>query len=318
MKKKILITGAAGFIGFHLAQKLHSLKYEILGFDNFNDYYDPQLKYSREKNLEEIKIIHGDLNDYPLLEKIIEDFKPTHIVHLAAQAGVRYSIQNPRAYMQSNMDGFFNILEICRQNPKIKLIYASSSSVYGNHSKTPFSIDDPTEQQASFYGVTKKCNELMANIYHKLYGIPMIGLRFFTVYGEWGRPDMAYFSFTKNILENKPIQIFNEGNLSRDFTYIDDIIEGIRASIELNSEYEIFNLGNSKPERLNTFIEILEDLLGKKAIKIPTQMQMGDVEKTYADISYSEKKLGFHPKTNLLTGLKKFTTWYQNYYNSGS
>lgn len=315
MKKKILITGAAGFIGFHLAKKLYSLNHEILGFDNFNQYYDPQLKFDREKNLNGLRIIRGDLCNYFLLKEIIDEFRPTHIVHLAAQAGVRYSIENPKSYMDSNMIGFFNILEICRQDSNIKLTYASSSSVYGNNLKVPFSEKDTTDQQASFYGITKKCNEMMANMYHKIYGISVTGLRFFTVYGEWGRPDMAYFSFTKKILENKPIELFNNGNLSRDFTYIDDIIDGTIAAINLESKCEIFNLGNSRPEKLSTFIQILEESIGKKAIIIPTHMQLGDVERTFADISYAEKKLGYKPKITLDIGLPRFVDWYKSYFN---
>lgn len=319
MKKKILVTGAAGFIGFHLALKLKARGDFVVGFDNFNDYYSIQLKRDRAEILkkQEIPVIEGDICSRESLLQLIQEHEITHIAHLAAQAGVRYSLQNPQAYVKSNLEGFVNILEVCKQNPAIKLIYASSSSVYGLNTKIPFSIADRTDQQASFYGVTKKSNELMATTYHYLYGIHVTGLRFFTVYGPWGRPDMAYFSFTKAILEGKPIDVYNHGKLQRDFTYIDDIVEGVIASIDLGAPCEIFNLGNNRPVELAHFIEVIESTLGKKAKKNFLPMQSGDVLTTYADIEYSQKKLGFNPKTSLEEGIPKFIDWYSNYYSQG-
>jgi UDP-glucuronate 4-epimerase len=315
-KKKILITGAAGFIGFHLCQKLHSRGDLVVGIDNFNDYYHPKLKYDRAKLLEKqgINIIGGDILDHAVMEELIIKHKITHLVHLAAQAGVRYSLVNPDAYVEANINGFLNILELCRKHPHLFLTFASSSSVYGTNAKIPFAIDDKTDHQASFYGVTKKTNELMAYTYHHLYKIPVTGLRFFTVYGPWGRPDMAYFSFTKAILEKKVIDVYNFGKMSRDFTYIDDIVQGTLAAIDLESSYELFNLGNHKPEPLSLLIHSIEEVLGKKAEQRQLPMQAGDVEATYADIEYSRKKLGFAPKTTLKEGIKKFVDWYQGYF----
>lgn len=314
MKKNILVTGAAGFIGFHLAQKLHERGDFVLGYDNFNDYYTPQLKHDRAKKLHAmgIEIMHGDLCDKKLLAETVHKHHITHIAHLAAQAGVRYSLINPDAYLHSNLEGFLNILEICR-HASLKLTYASSSSVYGLNTKTPFSEEDRTDHQASLYGTTKKANELMAYSYHHLYGISMAGLRFFTVYGPWGRPDMAYYSFSKAIMGGKPIEVFNQGKMLRDFTYIDDIIEGTLAAIDLEGSYEIFNLGNHRPESLDHFIELLEVYLGQKANKKYLPMQPGDVPCTYADIEYSRSKLGFNPKTSLEVGLKKFVDWFLTY-----
>jgi UDP-glucuronate 4-epimerase len=311
MKKNIFITGAAGFIGFHLARSLHARGDHVIGYDNFNDYYDPALKIERANELKRlgVKVIKGDINQKEKLFKAIKDHKTTHLAHMAAQAGVRYSLINPQAYVKSNLEGFLNILEACRHS-SIKLTYASSSSVYGLNTKVPFSITDPCDSQASLYGATKKSNELMAHTYHHLFGVPVTGLRFFTVYGPWGRPDMAYFSFSKAILEGKPIEIFNHGRMQRDFTYIDDIIDGTIAALDLESPYELFNLGNHKPEKLMAMIKILEDLLGKKAKKILAPMQPGDVLTTYADIEHSQSRLGFQPKTSLKAGLKKFVEWY--------
>jgi UDP-glucuronate 4-epimerase len=314
MKKKIFITGAAGFIGFHLVRHLNKRGDEVLGYDNFNDYYDPRLKEERAKQLKEVDIIRGDLREYEKLCSVIDAFQPTHIVNLAAQAGVRYSLENPHAYLQSNIEGFLNILEICRKEPARKLIYASSSSVYGTNKKTPFSTEDRTDNQASLYGVTKKSNELMATTYHHLYDIAVTGLRFFTVYGEWGRPDMAYFSFTEKILNQEPIKVFNQGKMMRDFTYINDIITGTTAAIDLGAPCEIFNLGNHQPVSLERFIEIIEEELGIEAVKEHLPMQPGDVEQTYADISHSQKCLGFSPETSLEEGLSRFVAWYKNYY----
>lgn len=317
MQKNILITGAAGFIGFHLANHLVERGDTVIGYDNFNDYYAPQLKRDRAEILKRkgVTIIEGDITDTALLNTTLEKNRVTHIVHLAAQAGVRYSIANPQAYVKANLEGFVNILEACRRFPSIKLVYASSSSVYGLNTKVPFSIDDPVDRQASFYGVTKRANELMANNYHHLYGIPVTGLRFFTVYGPWGRPDMAYFSFTQAILKEEPIELFNQGKMQRDFTYIDDIVQGTTAAIDLGAKCEIFNLGNHQPVELIQFVKILEKAVGKKAQKKLKPMQQGDVVSTYADIEYSRKKLGFSPKTPLEEGLPQFVKWYKEYFN---
>jgi UDP-glucuronate 4-epimerase len=319
-KKRIFVTGAAGFIGYHLARYLHKRGDQVVGFDNFNDYYNPQLKYLRAQLLsnEGIQVEKGDLCDFSLLEQSIHKHQPTHIVHLAAQAGVRYSLSHPHAYLKSNIEGFLNVLECSRKYPGVPLIYASSSSVYGLNDKIPFSIEDRTDHQASLYGVTKKTNELMAGTYHHLYGLPVTGLRFFTVYGPWGRPDMAYFSFTRDILSGTPIRVFNQGRMQRDFTYIDDIVEGAAAAIDLGAPCEIFNLGNHQPAPLPAMISSLERHLGKKAIIVDLPMQQGDVEITYADIEYSKAKLGFSPKTSLEVGLKKFVDWYLEHASDGS
>jgi UDP-glucuronate 4-epimerase len=316
MKKIVLVTGAAGFIGFHLAQHLHERGDTVIGFDNFNDYYTPQLKRDRAALLKKKGIVvhEGDLCDAALLNQLITNQSVTHIAHLAAQAGVRYSLTNPQAYIKSNIEGFTTILEACKINPKIKLTYASSSSVYGLNATVPFSVENRTDHQASFYGVTKKTNELMAQTYHHLYGIAVTGLRFFTVYGPWGRPDMAYFSFTRAILEDKPIDVYNHGKLQRDFTYIDDIIQGTVAAIDLGAPCEIFNLGNHRSVALGDFIAVIENALGKKAKKNLVEMQAGDVLATYADIQHSQKMLGFHPTTPIEKGIPLFVEWYKNYY----
>lgn len=313
--KHVLVTGAAGFIGFHLTKHLTSRGDKVIGLDNFNDYYDPLLKRNRAKELarQDVSIIEGDICDAKLLNKIVEDHQITHFTHLAAQAGVRYSLENPQAYIKANIEGFVNVLETCRQCPNLKLTYASSSSVYGFNKKIPFSIEDRTDQQASLYGVTKKTNELLATTYHHLYQIPVTGLRFFTVYGPWGRPDMAYFQFTKAISEGQPIQIFNHGKMRRDFTYIDDIVQGITAAIDLEAKNEIFNLGNHQPIDLLNMVELIEKCLGKKAHKVLMPMQAGDVLETYADIESSRKKLGYIPKTKLDEGIPLFVDWYSKY-----
>lgn len=316
MKTKLLITGAAGFIGYHASLRLQQEGCLVIGLDNFNDYYDPQLKRARQARLAEqgITVVEQDLCNQAALESIAAEHRIDQILHLAAQAGVRYSLVNPGAYISSNIQGFLSILEVCRRNPHIQLVYASSSSVYGLNKKTPFSTDDPTDAQASLYGVTKKTNELMASTYHHLYGISAVGLRFFTVYGPWGRPDMAYFHFTKSILEGKEIPVFNFGQLERDFTYIDDIVNGIGAALKRPAGCEVFNLGNHQPVALNDFIAEIENCLGKKAIRKELPMQPGDVHATFADISKSREKLGFYPKTSLKEGLPKFIEWYQEYY----
>lgn len=316
MPKNIFITGAAGFVGSHLASYLHSRGDKVIGFDNFNPYYCPELKRARAEMLKKlgISVIQGDLGMKDLLEKSIIEHETTHLVHLAAQAGVRYSLVAPESYIKSNIDGFMNVLEICRHQPEIKLTYASSSSVYGKNRKVPFSEEDKTELQTSLYGVTKKSNELMANAYHHLFKISVTGLRFFTVYGPWGRPDMAYYSFSKSIFEEKPIDIYEEGKLLRDFTYIDDIVRGTVAAIDLEAGCEIFNLGNNQPVTVMDMVEILEQLCGKKAIKQFLPMPTADVPVTYADISYSQQKLQFEPRTSLETGLQLFMEWFRSYH----
>ncbi len=314
MSKKILITGAAGFVGYHLSQKLYARGDSVIGYDNFNDYYTPQLKRDRELELKKagIQVIEADINDTASLHRVMETHKITHIAHLAAQAGVRYSLVNPQAYTKTNIDGFLNILEACKKY-NLKLTYASSSSVYGNNTKVPFSEKDPTDMQASLYGVTKKSNELMAYTYHHLYQIPVTGLRFFTVYGPWGRPDMAYYSFTEALLAEKPIELFNQGKMSRDFTYIDDIVQGVMAAIDLESGCEIFNLGNNQPVELIKFVNIIEKAVGKKAHYHLGPMQPGDVVKTFADIEHSAAKLGYIPTTSLEEGIPRFVDWYKDY-----
>ncbi|MGE5797338.1 MAG: NAD-dependent epimerase [Ignavibacteria bacterium] len=336
MKVKILITGAAGFIGYHLTQKLCEMNYEVVGLDNLNDYYDIQLK---ENRLKQLKILHNftfykiDLNDRIGINSLFRNNKFDYIINLAAQAGVRYSLVNPYAYIESNISGFLNILESCRNYPVKHLIYASSSSVYGGNTKTPFTTNDNVDHPVSLYAATKKSNELMAHTYSNLYDIPVTGLRFFTVYGPWGRPDMAYYSFTKDIIEGKQINIFNHGEMKRDFTYIDDIIDGIVCLIdkipvpdkewENNSQkvsssfapYRLYNIGNNKPVELMKFIEILEEKIGKKAEKKFLQMQPGDVLETYADIDDLTRLTGFRPKIKIDEGLEKFVKWYKEYYN---
>ena len=263
-----------------------------------------------------ISIVHGNISNPSILPEIIEKNKITHIVHLAAQAGVRYSLVNPHAYIETNITGFLNVLETCRHHPEIPLTYASSSSVYGTNTKVPFSIDDSTDHQASIYGVTKKTNELMAYTYHHLYKIPVTGLRFFTVYGPWGRPDMAYYNFTKSILEGRPIDVYDYNKMKRDFTYVDDIVDGIVAAIDLEAKNEIFNLGNHKSEPLEALITAIEESTGKKAILNHLPKQPGDVEVTYADIEHSQLLLNFLPKTSLKEGIPRFVDWYLNYQES--
>lgn len=315
LKKRIFITGAAGFIGFHMAQHLYKSGHSILGFDNFNNYYDPKLKRDRADELKKIGIIikEGNLENFSQLQKEIEEHRSTHILHLAAQAGVRYSLENPHAYLKSNIDGFLNILEICRLYPHIPLVYASSSSVYGLNSIIPFSENDQTDNQASLYGVTKKSNELMAQTYHHLFKISVTGLRYFTVYGPWGRPDMAYFSFTRAILNGEPIQIYNHGEMKRDFTYIDDIVLGTTAALERSEGCALYNLGNHQPEELNSLISLLEKELGQKAKKVFLPMQLGDVVSTYANIDKSNADLGFFPRVSLQEGIANFVKWYKSY-----
>lgn len=337
---KILVTGAAGFIGFHLANKLLEQGMKAVGIDNINNYYSTDLKFARLKeagisddaknrNQKVISIKNPNYSFYRMnledreeINRLFESEKFDLVCNLAAQAGVRYSIENPQAYIQSNLVGFANILEACRHNSIKHLVYASSSSVYGNSQKMPLSTTDPVDNPISLYAATKKSNELMAHTYSHLYGIPTTGLRFFTVYGPWGRPDMAYFSFTKDILEGTPIKIFNHGDLYRDFTYIDDIVEGVvkilkqpqAASLKLQVPYKLYNIGNSSPVKLLDFIETIENALGKKAKKEYLDMQPGDVYKTFADVSSLEKDFGYAPDTPLKKGIGEFVKWYNWFY----
>ena len=336
----ILVTGSAGFIGFHLTKKLLELGQEVIGLDNINSYYDINLKYSRNEFLVNLakesnysfNFFKKDIVDLDQLNDIFEKFDIDIVVNLAAQAGVRYSIENPHAYISSNLIGFGNILEMCRNHNVKHLVYASSSSVYGGNKKFPFSEKHIVDHPISLYAATKKSNELMAHTYSHLYNLPTTGLRFFTVYGPWGRPDMALFLFTKAILENKPIKIFNHGDMTRDFTYIDDIVESLIRVIKkipqsdknlelknLSSErswapYRIFNIGNSNPTSLIDFIKAIENELGKTAAKDYYEMQPGDVSCTSADTSELEKWINFKPRTSVNHGISEFINWYKNYY----
>ena len=322
--RKILVTGAAGFIGFHLSKRILEEGGEVIGFDNLNDYYEVSLKESRLEILnkyEKFTFIKGNLADKEAIENLFVTYKPQIIVNLAAQAGVRYSIDNPDAYIESNIIGFYNILEACRHHKVEHLIYASSSSVYGNQKKTPFSTDDNVDHPISLYAATKKSNELMAFTYSHLYKFPSTGLRFFTVYGPYGRPDMAYFSFTKKIMRGETIKIFNNGDMYRDFTYVDDIVQGIMNMLlnpptpdENGDCAKVYNIGNNNPEKLMYFIETLEKAIGKKAEKEFLPMQPGDVYQTYADVSELQKDFDFKPSTSIEPGLNKFAKWYFEYY----
>lgn len=316
-KSCILVTGSAGFIGFHVAKRLLEEGNTVIGLDNFNDYYDITLKNTRNEILEQFSSFHlyrGDLADLPLVEKIFADNKIDKVCHLGAQAGVRYSLTNPHAYIQSNLVGFTNVIDSAKRAGVLDFIYASSSSVYGDNEKTPFSVTDSVDHPVSLYAATKKANELIAYTYHHLYGMNCTGLRFFTVYGPYGRPDMAYFSFTRDILEGKTIKVFNHGKMQRDFTYVDDIVDGIMKALDKSYPYEIFNLGNNKPVKLGHFIEVIEKALGKEAIKEYLPMQPGDVLATYADIDHSRKMLGYEPKTSIEEGITNFIKWYREYY----
>lgn len=314
----ILVTGAAGFIGFHLSLYLNSRKDKVIGLDNFNNYYDPNLKLSREKilNGNNIKIIHGDIRDKNLLTSILKENNITHVTHLAAQAGVRTSLTNPDDYISANLEGFISLLEAVKNQKRlIKVIYASSSSVYGKNKKIPFSTDDPTDTPTNLYGATKKANELIAHSYHHLYQIPLIGLRYFTAYGPWGRPDMAYFKFTDHIIKEIPIDVYGFGEMKRDFTYIDDIIRGTLSALDSDITFDIFNLGNSHPIKILDLITLLEKLLQKKAIKNMLPMQKGEVVETFSDISKSQKILNFNPQVSLEQGLANFISWYKKFHN---
>lgn len=324
--KKYLVTGGAGFIGFHLSKRLLEAGATVIGFDNLNDYYDVNLKYSRLevlKKQEKYKFVKGDLANKGDVNALFDEYKPDIVVNLGAQAGVRYSIDNPQAYIDSNIVGFFNILEACRHFGTEHLVYASSSSVYGNQEKTPFSTDDNVDHPISLYAATKKSNELMAYTYSHLYGIPATGLRFFTVYGTYGRPDMAYFKFANLIHDGKSIKIYNNGDMLRDFTYVDDIVEGISRILcnspkanEHGDRHKVYNIGNNKPEKLMDFIEMLEKALGMTAEKEYLPMQAGDVYQTYADVSELEKDFEFRPTTSIEEGLGKFAEWYGESYKS--
>lgn len=322
--KTILLTGVAGFIGSHLAKRLLALGCKVTGLDNLNDYYDVSLKESRLaelKNYDNFTFIKADISDKSAVDKVFAEVKPDVVVNLAAQAGVRYSIENPQAYIDSNVVGFFNILEACRANPVEHLVYASSSSVYGNSDKVPFSVDDKVDNPISLYAATKKTNELMAYTYSHLFGIPCTGLRFFTVYGPYGRPDMAAFGFTRKILAGESITLFNYGDLERDFTYIDDIVEGIMRIIpsppekQNDARAKVYNIGNNNPVPLKEFVAAIEAAVGIKAKIEYLPMQAGDVYRTYADISALQNDFGFAPKTDIRTGMKKFAEWYKAYYN---
>lgn len=331
---KILVTGAAGFIGFHVSMALLARGDIVIGIDNLNDYYDVALKQARldqitgTSDAERFHFIKADITDRQVLDRLFSDWRPDRVVHLAAQAGVRYSIENPQAYIQSNLVGFGHLLDICRNYAVEHLVYASSSSVYGANIKQPFSELDCVDHPVSLYAATKKANELMAHAYSHLYQLPTTGLRFFTVYGPWGRPDMSPFLFSAAILAGKPIKIFNYGDMMRDFTYIDDIVEGMlriidkpavaenppMPSLATNAPYRIFNIGNSKPEKLTDFIEALENALGRKALKEFLPLQPGDVKETYADMTALEAWVDFRPTTPLQTGIEKFAQWYLTFY----
>ena len=342
--KTVLVTGAAGFIGSNLVKRLfHDVeKIKVVGVDSITDYYDVNIKYERLKEIEALgcdwSFVKGDIADKATIDKIFSEYKPSVVVNLAAQAGVRYSITNPDAYIQSNLIGFYNILEACRHNEVEHLVYASSSSVYGSNKKVPYSTDDKVDNPVSLYAATKKSNELMAHAYSKLYNIPSTGLRFFTVYGPAGRPDMAYFGFTNKLREGKTIQIFNYGNCKRDFTFVDDIVEGVvrvmqHAPEKQNGEdglpippYKVYNIGNNSPENLLDFVTILqEELIAAKVLpadydfeshKELVPMQAGDVPVTFADTTPLEQDFGFKPSTSLRTGLRAFAQWYAKYYGT--
>lgn len=333
---KVLVTGAAGFIGFHLSSRLLAEGHEVVGLDILNDYYDVNVKKNRLKQIEDnanFKFAYMDMADRAAMEKLFAEEKFTHVVNLAAQAGVRYSLENPQAYVDSNVVGFMNILEGCRHTGVEHLVYASSSSVYGLNTSMPFSVHDNVDHPISMYAATKKSNELMAHSYSHLFNIPTTGLRFFTVYGPWGRPDMALFLFTKAIFEDKPINVFNHGKMLRDFTYIDDIVEGVvrvmKNTATSNPDwsgdnpdpgtspapFRIYNIGNNQPTELMRYIEVLEECIGKKAEKNMMPLQAGDVPSTFANVDDLVSDVGFKPDTSIEEGIAKFVEWYRAYYN---
>ena len=332
---KILVTGAAGFIGYHVARRLLERSDDVAGVDNLNDYYDPALKEARLALLQHFprfEFERIDISDSRAMADLFETHRPARVVHLAAQAGVRYSLVNPHAYTQSNVTGFLNILEGCRATNVEHLVYASSSSVYGSNTKQPFSEHHNVDHPVSLYAATKKANELMAHTYAHLYGLPCTGLRFFTVYGPWGRPDMALFRFTRGILADEPIPVFNEGRMVRDFTYVDDVVEGVVRVVDQiaasdpewnpadpdparsGAPYRVYNIGNNQPLELLEYIAVLEEQLGKKAKMELLPMQPGDVPSTMADVSELERAVGFRPATTVRDGIAAFVKWYKDYY----
>ena len=332
---RVLVTGAAGFIGSHLSERLLARGDEVLGYDNLNAYYDPALKEARLARLtpqDGFSFVRASLEDRAALEAAFDDFKPQRVVNLAAQAGVRYSLENPHAYIDSNIVGFLNILEACRHRGIEHLVYASSSSVYGANRKLPFAVEDSVDHPVSLYAASKKANELMAHTYSHLFGLPTTGLRFFTVYGPWGRPDMALFLFTKKILAGEPIDVFNHGHHTRDFTYVDDIVEGVIRTLDRVpgpdpaydplaptpasslAPYRVYNIGNHQPVQLLRYIEVLEDCLGRKAEKRLLPMQPGDVPDTEADVEALRRDTGYSPATPIETGVRRFVEWYRAFY----
>lgn len=321
----IFVTGSAGFIGFHLSKRLLDEGFYVVGIDNVNEYYDAKLKIDRLsmlKNYAHFTFIKGSIENLELLESLFEQYKFRKVVHLAAQAGVRYSLENPHQYIQSNLVGFTNMLECCKKWKIDHLLYASSSSVYGNNKKTPFSIEDRVDQPVSIYAATKKANELMAYTYSHLYNLPATGMRFFTVYGPWGRPDMALFTFAHAIINQRPINVYNHGHMKRDFTYIDDVVESIMRLLkkgpptDSGTPHKLYNIGNNKPEELNRFIETLEKHLGQQAQKVFLPMQPGDVVETYADITELVKDIHYQPQVSIDEGIKRFVSWFTHYYQS--
>ena len=317
VEQKILVTGCAGFIGFHLSKSLLDDGHEVLGIDNLNDYYDLNLKIARLGKLRPYNNFNFkkvDIADRESITQSFQSFNPQKVVNLAAQAGVRYSLENPYAYMDSNLVGFLNIIELCRNNEVKGFIYASSSSVYGGNKKIPFSVKDRVDKPLALYGATKRANELIAHSYSHLYGLRTTGLRYFTVYGPWGRPDMAMFIFTKKILTGEPVPVFNNGNMKRDFTFIDDIISGTRSAINKNHSCRVFNLGNNKSENLMDMISYIENELEKEAKIKFLPMQLGDVPVSFAEIKDSKKYLGFNPEIDLEEGVSRFINWYRTYY----
>jgi len=334
---RVLVTGAAGFIGSHLSQRLLARGDEVLGFDNMNAYYDPKLKEARLQRLLPLPgfgFLKASLEDRAAVDSAFAAFKPQRVVNLAAQAGVRYSLENPQAYIDSNIVGFMNILESCRHTDVEHLVYASSSSVYGANKKLPFSVEDSVDHPVSMYATTKKANELMAHTYSHLFNLPTTGLRFFTVYGPWGRPDMALFLFTRKILAGEPIDVFNNGHHTRDFTYIDDIVEGILRTLDRvpgpdphydpmhptpassSAPYRVYNIGNHQPVELLRYIEVLESSLGRKAERNLLPLQPGDVPDTYADVQALKRDTGYSPSTSIETGVGRFVEWYRSFYPS--